>query len=49
VRSVKTRLEALKKENDSEELRVIGLSAVNIDCDLEKSVWHGTNILVILV
>ena len=44
--SVKAEIEALKQQHESEELRITGLSAIHIDCDLLKDVWHGTNVTV---
>ena len=44
--TVKEKLEDLKRENAVEEVRIVGISSVHIDCDLDQSIWHGTNLSV---
>ena len=47
VSSLKEKIEELKRVNEAvEELRLVGLSALHIDCDLDQSIWHGTNLSV---
>ena len=47
VSSLKEKIEELKRVNEAvEELRLVGLSALHIDCDLDQDTWHGTNISV---
>ena len=47
VSSLKEKIEELKRVNEAvEELRLVGLSALHIDCDLDQDTWHGTNVSV---
>ena len=47
VSYLKEKIEELKRGNEAvEELRLVGLSALHIDCDLDQDTWHGTNVSV---
>jgi hypothetical protein len=39
--------ERQKKNTSAEELHIIGLMLVIIDCDLESANWHGTNVVIV--
>ena len=37
----------LKKERQVEEIQIVGLSSVHVDCDLEREDWHGINVSIV--
>ncbi len=37
----------LKDKHGAQEIHLIGLTAVYVDGDLNKSTWHGTNVLIV--
>jgi hypothetical protein len=39
--------ERQKKNTSAEELHIVGLTLVIIDCDLESANWHRTNVVIV--
>jgi hypothetical protein len=41
-------MKRLKDENpDVEEIKIVGLKSVHIDCDLDNEIWHGINVGIV--
>ena len=41
-------MKQLKDEHpDVEEIKIVGLKSVHIDCDLDNEIWHGINIGIV--
>lgn len=47
VSSIKKQVLQLKRDTGAEEIHIVGLDSVHIDCDLEKDLWHGTNVVIV--
>ncbi len=47
VSEVKEEMLQLKKEHNVEEIRIVGLSSIHVDCNLEQEDWHGVNVSVV--
>ena len=39
--------EEQRNETSAEELHIVGLTSIIVDCDLEYTDWHGVNIVVV--
>jgi len=41
-------MKQLKREHpDVEEIKIVGLQSVHIDCDLDNETWHGINVAIV--
>ena len=47
VNQIKKKMLELKRETIAQEIQIVGLVSVHIDCDLEHEIWHGINVVVI--
>ena len=47
VSEAKDEMLRLKNEYEAQEVQIVGLSSVRVDCDLEQENWHGINIGVV--
>jgi hypothetical protein len=47
VSKIKNKMAQLKGECNAQEMQIIGLASVHVDCDLERDMWHGINVVVV--
>jgi hypothetical protein len=47
VSKIKNKMAKLKGESNAQEVQMIGLASVHVDCDLERDIWHGINVVVV--
>jgi hypothetical protein len=47
VSKIKRRMVELKGKLNAQEVQIIGLASIHVDCDLEREIWHGINVVVI--
>jgi hypothetical protein len=47
VSKIKKRMAQLKGESNAQEVQIVGLTSIHVDCDLEREIWHGINVVVV--
>ena len=47
ISKVKGRMLEMKNNSDAQEIQIVGMACVRVDCHLEKTDWHGTNLVVV--
>jgi hypothetical protein len=47
VSEIKKQMTDLKEECNAQEVQMIGLASVHVDCDLDRDIWHGINVVVV--
>lgn len=45
ISKIKPQIEKLVSK--SEEIQIVGLVSIYVDCDLENDIWHGTNLTIV--
>jgi hypothetical protein len=47
VSKIKKRMAQLKGESNAQEVQIVGLASIHVDCNLEREIWHGINVVVV--